>query len=52
MRARYDTKLLPEGVRATGHGVDSALITVEAKLTGSNTVSRRFHAVAYRRTAS
>ena len=38
MRARYDTKLLPEGVRAAGYGVDGATITVEAELTDANTV--------------
>lgn len=38
MRARYDIRLLPEGVRAIGYGVDGAMMTVEAELTGSNTV--------------
>ena len=32
MQARYDTKLLPEGVRATGYRVESAAISVNAKL--------------------
>ena len=38
MRARYDTKLLPEGGRAAGYGVDGATITVEAELTDASTV--------------
>ena len=38
MGAWYDTKFLPEGVRATGSGVDSTAITGEAELTDANTV--------------
>lgn len=32
MQARYDTKLLPEGVRATGYRVDGAVISVDAEM--------------------
>lgn len=32
MQARYDTKLLPEGVRATGYKVDGAVISVDAEM--------------------
>lgn len=32
MRARFDTYLLPEGLRATGYRVDGATITVDAGL--------------------
>ena len=35
MRARYDTKLLPEGLRATGYSVDGAMITVDAEMIGA-----------------
>ncbi|WP_161906061.1 transposase family protein, partial [Paracoccus sp. MKU1] len=32
MPARYDTRLLPEGVRATGYRVDGAVISVDAEM--------------------
>ena len=32
MQARYDTKLLPEGVRATGYRVDGAVTSVDAEM--------------------
>lgn len=32
MRARYDTELLPEGVRATEYSVDGAMVPIGAKM--------------------
>lgn len=37
MQARYDTKVLPEGLGATGYGLDGNRMTVEAKLTDAST---------------
>ena len=38
MRGRFDTKLLPEGLRATGYSADGAILAIDAEVTGAKVI--------------
>ena len=38
MRGYFDTRLLPEGLRATGHSVDGAVLTIDAEVLAAEVI--------------
>lgn len=38
MTGRFDTRLLPEGLRATGYDVDGAILAIDAEVIGAEVI--------------